>query len=655
MAAKSLMIDFKQSQTIKRENVEKNMIFLGLLIVQNKLKEKTKESLEKFDNADLRMVMATGDNILTAVCVSKDCNLITKNQEMISCSIENFNGIDKLKWEKIDDDKNENMISPFDNKRELFPNDEYNKNETITVNNDKLKLNTKTTSTLYDLYPPEVINQMESGYKTKLKSVNKNNLLKDEDNNSVILSRTNSILSQKSKNSLTPKLMIEDKLPYSLCKDDTFGIAITGPTFERLFLLNEYYIKTKDELFKNAHETFRLILKNGRVFARMAPNHKALLVEALKNEGFITLMCGDGANDCSALRTSHVSISLSAEEASIAAHFTSKISDVSCVFELLREGKCSLCTSMMTFKFMMLYSFIEFFTIFLMLIYITYFTDLQFLLINIFLVFPLETFFAMQKPSAELTYHYVNSNLFSVPIMISVLTHAVIIFSFQLGGYKILNHYYDWNPQCGFDEDNVAYPCPTNTYLFLISLYQFFSMALSFFVTKPFKQRIYTNWPLMIYLFVFYFYFIWLTINCDEFSRNAFSIYNLEFKEVDHFTSETEGSQENKEELENKREENKEDPLASFRIPGGENIKYYIFMMAVINTVLNIVFERVIMRFVNKCYEERQIRKFRKEIEKEKMIKESNKDETKIKDIKIYKYQRVYYYNRRQKLKLLDY
>ena len=84
MAAKGLVMDFQQSQSISREDVEKNMIFLGFLIVKNKLKEKTKESLTKYDEADLRMVMATGDNILTAICVSKECNLIKKNQEMFS-------------------------------------------------------------------------------------------------------------------------------------------------------------------------------------------------------------------------------------------------------------------------------------------------------------------------------------------------------------------------------------------------------------------------------------------------------------------------------------------------------------------------------------------------------------------------------------------
>lgn len=36
-------------------------------------------------------------------------------------------------------------------------------------------------------------------------------------------------------------------------------------------------------------------------------------------------MCGDGANDCAALKTANVGISLSEAEASIAAPFTSKV------------------------------------------------------------------------------------------------------------------------------------------------------------------------------------------------------------------------------------------------------------------------------------------------------------------------------------------
>ena len=46
-----------------------------------------------------------------------------------------------------------------------------------------------------------------------------------------------------------------------------------------------------------------------------------------------------------------------------------------------------------------------------------------------------------------------------------------------------------------------------------------------------------------------------------------------------------------------------------------------------------------------------QIKKYKKEIENEKMLKESNKDEEEIKDVEIYKYQRVYYYDRRKRMK----
>ena len=667
MAAKSLKMSFKQSQEIRRDIVEKNMIFLGLLIVQNKLKEKTKECLEKFDNADLRMVMATGDNILTAICVSKDCNLIRKNQEMISCSIENVNGIDKLKWEKLEDDRNDDMISIFENRRDLLTNE-------ALINNDTLKINTKTTNTLYDFYPPENINQgenMESAYKKKLKNINQNNFLKDEDNNSVILSRSNSIMSQKSKGSFIPKLMIEEKVPYTLCKDDSFGIAISGPTFERLFLLNDRYMKKKDELFKSAHDAFRLVLKNGRVFARMAPNHKALLVEAFKKEGFMTLMCGDGANDCSALRTAHVSVSLSEGEASIAGHFNSKINDVSCVFELLIEGKCSLSTSMCTFKFMMLYSIIQFFCLILMMVYNTYLNDYQFFFIDILLVFPLEFFLAIQKPSSELTYHYVNSNLFSFPILTSVITHSIIELAFQLGSFYILRHYFPWNHHCGFDEDDWPNSCHANTILFLISLYQFFAIALSFIVTKPFKKDLYTNWPYLIYLAVFYFYFIWLTVNCDTVSRTIFGIYYYEIEDVDwdeiqELSDSLTGGEE--EELVPDIElPSWYDPKADIYdnvyaymlefhpMKRGKDMKYYILIIAALNSILNIIFERVIMRFINRCYEERQIRIYKKEIEKAKMLTEGDKEDRKIKDVKIFKYQRVYYYNRRKKLNLLDY
>ena len=676
MAGKSLTMNFQQSQTIAREAVEKNMLFLGLLIVQNKLKEKTKDSLEKYDNADLRMIMATGDNILTAICVSKDCNLIKQNKEMVSCNIENVNGMDKLKWERLEDDRNNNELNELDSSRkDLLDNGETGDNSRLLLDKHLLA---KTSNTLYDLYPPEDINsaefRKEPAHKKKVRNVNKAKLEQDDGSNSIRLSKSYSMLSQKSKEFYIPQLMIDEKeSPSTFCQDDTFGIAITGPTFERLYFLNERYKKKKDILFQNAHDAFRLVLKNGRVFARMAPEHKALLVDALKDEGFTTLMCGDGANDCSALRTAHVSVSLSPEEASIAANFTSKQPDVSCVYELLREGKCSLTTSIQTFKYMMLYSMIQFFCVTLMMIYITYLSDFQFLVSDLFIIFPLEWFLAMTKPYSQLTHHYPISGLLSFPVMTSILSHSAIVFAFQFGGYHILKKHYNWENICDFDDNDAPLPCHENTIYFLISLFQYLALAIAFFVSKPFRQRIYTNWILMIYLAGVYFYSIWITIHCDSWSKKLFDLYDLEQRgdveddeeeeeEEEKNEKENTGAEEERVENEEEVEENEIEEEAEIEeleieifeddgiIPGGKKMKYYILIIAAVNTVINIVFEWVFMRLINNCYEAREIKQFKKEIENEKMLRESNKDDTEVKDVPIYKHQRVYYYDRRKRM-----
>lgn len=52
------------------------------------------------------------------------------------------------------------------------------------------------------------------------------------------------------------------------------------------------------------------------VFGRFGPDQKTQLITALQGEGLIVGMCGDGANDCGALKAAHVGISLSEADAS---------------------------------------------------------------------------------------------------------------------------------------------------------------------------------------------------------------------------------------------------------------------------------------------------------------------------------------------------
>ena len=85
------------------------------------------------------------------------------------------------------------------------------------------------------------------------------------------------------------------------------------------------------------------MLPQSRIFARTSPHSKALVVNRFRALGFIVGMCGDGGNDCGALRAAHAGIALSDAEASVVSPFTSKSKSIFSVVDLLKEG-LNLCT-----------------------------------------------------------------------------------------------------------------------------------------------------------------------------------------------------------------------------------------------------------------------------------------------------------------------
>ena len=60
----------------------------------------------------------------------------------------------------------------------------------------------------------------------------------------------------------------------------------------------------------------------------MSPDQKAQLIEELQKIDYQVIMCGDGANDCAALKLANVGVSLSESEASVAAPFTASCGDI---------------------------------------------------------------------------------------------------------------------------------------------------------------------------------------------------------------------------------------------------------------------------------------------------------------------------------------
>ena len=658
LASRNLQINEEDSKKIKREKVEKNLIFLGLLIIRNKLKDATQPTILTLDNADLRMVMATGDNILTSISVSKECNLVKNNQKIYSCEIKlNKSGKEILKWKKIsdsqyivEDDANNDIICYNDNleikeereniQNNLINNEEFDNNlsfvdikkdNSMIIDQDISEkiLGEKNISTkkiylddfnsdvgLISIYPPEKEN-IEEKNENIIETTSEDNT-EEETNKNIELNKN--ITLGRNSYILGKDLEIEEEdenSPFILDENskNNLVIALTGETFEKIFILQKKYIedKKKNKKYQIFHKIFRLILKNGIIFARMTPEQKSLLVQSFKDEGLITLMCGDGANDCSALRSANVGVSLSQEEASIAAHFTSKISDISCLFDLLKEGKCSLATCIQTFKYMMLYSIIQFIEVDLDMIFLTYLSDFQFLVSDLFIVFPLEWFLAFTKPYNYLTYHYPDLGVLTLPVLTSILSHTLFTFLFQYFGYIFIHHLYKWENSCEFtEEDEDPLPCEENTIIFLIAHFQYLFGALSFSVSKPFRQKIISNYALIIYLIFAIGYSIWITLFCDNFSKQLFLLFDFE-----------------------------NDPEEEYERKDSYKIKYLIILIIALNCIVSIVFEWIFIRILSNWWERRKIKKYIEEIEQKKNDNELEED------IGIYKYQRVYYYNRR--------
>ncbi|RLN64700.1 hypothetical protein BBP00_00003284 [Phytophthora kernoviae] len=102
------------------------------------------------------------------------------------------------------------------------------------------------------------------------------------------------------------------------------------------------------------------LMGRAKVFARVRPQQKTWIVETLMTRhGACVGMCGDGANDCGALKAAHVGLALSRDDAALVAPFTSRSLRVSDAVELLREGRGALSAAFVAFRYMVIYSVVQ--------------------------------------------------------------------------------------------------------------------------------------------------------------------------------------------------------------------------------------------------------------------------------------------------------
>lgn len=416
-AGKSLPnLTWIKAQKMKREEAEKELVFLGFIIFENKLKETTTEALVQLKEARIRSVMCTGDNILTAISVARECQLLGDTSFVfVPRFLEDggaTNPLQTVTWE--------NMDAP-----------------SLTLDNKSL------------------LPQFGEGD-------------------------------------------INSDSPYDKHGISDFSLAVTGEVFRWMI---DYAPK----------ETLNRMLVKGSVFARMSPDEKAELVEKLQTIDYCVGFCGDGANDCGALKAADVGISLSEAEASVAAPFTSRSFEISCVIRVIRDGRAALVTSFSCFKYMALYSAIQFTTVSLLYRTASNLGDFQFLLIDLALILPIAIFMGRSEPFERLAIKRPTANLVSKKILGSLLGHIVVIIMLQTLVY-ILVQEQSWYvpPVIHKDEPNIENS--ENTVLFLLSLFQYAFIAIILSVGPPYRQSMYKNTLFMATIVLVTIFSIYITL-----------------------------------------------------------------------------------------------------------------------------------------------
>ncbi|PQE16569.1 p-type atpase protein [Rutstroemia sp. NJR-2017a BBW] len=390
-------LNWVKVQKMKREEAESGLDFLGFIIFENKLKPSTAGVLDELSEAGIRKVMCTGDNILTAISVARECNLIDRTAH---CFVPHFmegDSLDpkaRLSWESIDNS--------------IYKLDEH---------------------TLTPLPPPA------EG---------------------------------------------DASLPYDISNLRNYSLAVSGDVFRWIV-------------------DFAPPIILQRVFARMSPDEKHELVEKLQSIDYCCGFCGDGANDCGALKAADVGISLSEAEASVAAPFTSRVFDITCVPEVIREGRAALVTSFSCFKYMSLYSAIQFTSVSFLYASASNLVSVQFK--NLIKTVYLPAIVGWTGPFPTLCRKRPTANLVSRKVLTPLLGQITICILIQAVAFQAVRRQ-PWFIPPHLDKDKSNIENSENTTLFLVSCFEYILSGIVLSIGKPFRQSMAHNLPFVVTIVV---------------------------------------------------------------------------------------------------------------------------------------------------------
>uniref|UniRef100_A0A8D0MH61 Cation-transporting ATPase n=1 Tax=Sus scrofa TaxID=9823 RepID=A0A8D0MH61_PIG len=419
LAYKKLEMDH-HTTALMRDQVESDLIFLGLLILENRLKEETKPVLEELISARIRTVMITGDNLQTAITVARKSGMVSESQKVILIEANEPTGSSSasISWKLVEEKKH------------------------IVYKNQDTYINIR-----------EVVSDSS--------------------------------------------------------REGSYHFALSGKSFQ---VINQHFSSLLPK-----------ILINGTIFARMSPGQKSSLVEEFQKLDYFVGMCGDGANDCGALKMAHVGISLSEQEASVASPFTSKTPNIECVPHLIKEGRAALVTSFCMFKYMALYSMIQYVGVLLLYWETNSLSNYQFLFQDLAITTLIGVTMNLNGAYPKLVPFRPAGRLISPPLLLSVILNILLSLAMHIVGFILVQRqpWYSVGMHSACTVQNETLPkltiSPTapektgsngvftsfeNTTTWFLGTINCIIVALVFSKGKPFRQPTYKNYIFVLVLLI---------------------------------------------------------------------------------------------------------------------------------------------------------
>ncbi|NXA26080.1 AT132 ATPase, partial [Ibidorhyncha struthersii] len=418
----SAVTTFEEALQLPRDSVESALTFLGFLVMKNVLKPESAPVVHLLRNANIRPVMVTGDNMLTAVNVAKSCR----------------------------------MVEP--------------KERVIFVN----------------ASPP---------------SHDKPAALKF-------------ILAEHSQGEEQPEASPQATFWGG---GGPCHLALNGKSFA---VVCEHFA---DLLPKVSPTVERRLTSPG--FCAAASQ---LQIKTPRRVGYCVGMCGDGANDCGALKAADVGISLSEAEASVASPFTSRLANIACVPTVIREGRCSLVTSFGVFKYMALYSLVQFVSVLLLYTINTNLSDFQFLFFDLIITTTVAVLMGRTGPAQELGVERPQGALISVLVLGSLLLQTALLITVQVLSYFITVSQSWYVPLNSTVTAPQNLPNYENTVLFCVTGFQYLILAVAMSKGYPFREPLYTNVLFLVVLILLFGLMIWLTLYPLGFPKSLLKLQGID-------------------------------------------------------------------------------------------------------------------------------